>query len=54
MHGLRDGTLAGVAAATALALIAGCAQKPANTFQGYIEGALRSGYRCASEVAGPS
>jgi HlyD family secretion protein len=38
MHGLRDGTLAGVAAATALALIAGCAQKPANTFQGYIEG----------------
>ncbi len=38
MHVLRDRTLPGAAVATALALIAGCAQKPTNTYQGYIEG----------------
>jgi HlyD family secretion protein len=38
MHVLRDRTLTGTVAAAALVLIAGCAQKPTNTYQGYIEG----------------
>jgi HlyD family secretion protein len=38
MHVLRDRTLTGTVAAAALVLMAGCAQKPTNTYQGYIEG----------------
>ena len=38
MHVLRDRTLTGTVAAAALVLIVGCAQKPTNTYQGYIEG----------------
>ncbi len=35
---LRGKTVAAAAVATALVLIAGCAKKPTNTYQGYIEG----------------
>ncbi|MGA2206393.1 MAG: HlyD family efflux transporter periplasmic adaptor subunit [Terracidiphilus sp.] len=38
MHVLRGKTVAGAVAAIALALIAGCARKPTNSYQGYIEG----------------
>ena len=38
MHVLRKKIQAGAIAATALVLMAGCAQKPTNTYQGYIEG----------------
>ncbi len=38
MHVLRKKIQAGAIAATALVLMASCAQKPTNTYQGYIEG----------------
>ena len=38
MHVLRARTLACTVAAAALVLIAGCAQRPTNSYQGYIEG----------------
>lgn len=38
MRIFREGTLPGAVAAAALVLVAGCAQKPTNTYQGYIEG----------------
>ncbi len=38
MQVLRSRTGASAIAAAALVLMAGCAQKPTNTYQGYIEG----------------
>ena len=38
MHVLRGKAVSGAVAAAALALMAGCARKATNTYQGYIEG----------------
>jgi hypothetical protein len=52
--GAAAGFLARACAAAAYARNSGCeGEHTSVNFQGFMEGALRSGYRCASEIAGP-